>query len=357
MVVDDGSDDPDAVAEVCRRHRARLIRAGRQRRTGRGPQPGPGRGRHRPGGLRGQRLHGHRRLARRPGLAVRRPRRRRRGPPGPARPVRADRSGHRRSPGSADAALGPGHGSGRRARWARTGRSATSPPRRWWSGGRPWPTGFDPDLRVGEDVDLVWRLLDEGWRVRYEPSVDRLPPGADLVGRRCSPVGSATARRPVRWPAPPRSAGPGRAPSWPTAAAVAVWPAGAGPPLALVVGVGRRPGPAGPPPRHPAVARPPVERGGAGWTVVGLGQAATMLAGRRWWWPPSGAGRQRRWRPLLVLAPPAVEWWRRRPDLDPRPLVVGVRRRRRGLRGRGVGRDACGHGPFGPLVPALRHQG
>jgi mycofactocin system glycosyltransferase len=30
--------------------------------------------------------------------------------------------------------------------------------------------GFDPALRVGEDVDLVWRLVREGWAVRYEPS-------------------------------------------------------------------------------------------------------------------------------------------------------------------------------------------
>ena len=29
--------------------------------------------------------------------------------------------------------------------------------------------GFDPSLRVGEDVDLVWRLVDAGWRARYEP--------------------------------------------------------------------------------------------------------------------------------------------------------------------------------------------
>ena len=27
--------------------------------------------------------------------------------------------------------------------------------------------GFDPSLRIGEDVDLVWRLHDQGWLVRY----------------------------------------------------------------------------------------------------------------------------------------------------------------------------------------------
>lgn len=31
--------------------------------------------------------------------------------------------------------------------------------------------GFDTDLRFGEDVDLVWRLDEAGWRCRYDPSV------------------------------------------------------------------------------------------------------------------------------------------------------------------------------------------
>lgn len=31
--------------------------------------------------------------------------------------------------------------------------------------------GFDERMRVGEDVDLCWRLIRGGWRVRYEPSV------------------------------------------------------------------------------------------------------------------------------------------------------------------------------------------
>ena len=34
--------------------------------------------------------------------------------------------------------------------------------------GRP---PFDPALRYGEDVDLIWRLHEAGWRIRYEPSV------------------------------------------------------------------------------------------------------------------------------------------------------------------------------------------
>jgi mycofactocin glycosyltransferase len=32
--------------------------------------------------------------------------------------------------------------------------------------------GFDETMRAGEDVDLVWRLLAAGWRVRYEPAAE-----------------------------------------------------------------------------------------------------------------------------------------------------------------------------------------
>jgi mycofactocin system glycosyltransferase len=43
--------------------------------------------------------------------------------------------------------------------------------------------GFDEDLSLGEDVDLVWRLNDAGWQIRYDPRVsvahdDRVRPVA-----------------------------------------------------------------------------------------------------------------------------------------------------------------------------------
>jgi mycofactocin glycosyltransferase len=32
--------------------------------------------------------------------------------------------------------------------------------------------GFDERMRVGEDVDLCWRLVRDSWRIRYEPTVE-----------------------------------------------------------------------------------------------------------------------------------------------------------------------------------------
>ena len=32
--------------------------------------------------------------------------------------------------------------------------------------------GFDESLRIGEDVDLLWRLAGAGWRARYVPGVE-----------------------------------------------------------------------------------------------------------------------------------------------------------------------------------------
>ena len=46
------------------------------------------------------------------------------------------------------------------------------------------PVRFDETLRYGEDVDLIWRLLDQGHRVVYDPSVVVLHHETDVVRRR-----------------------------------------------------------------------------------------------------------------------------------------------------------------------------
>jgi mycofactocin system glycosyltransferase len=51
---------------------------------------------------------------------------------------------------------------------------------------------FDETLRYGEDVDLVWRLHDRGWQVRYDPRVEIAHVRQRAGGRR-----RAVARRPA----------------------------------------------------------------------------------------------------------------------------------------------------------------
>ncbi|WP_210492863.1 mycofactocin biosynthesis glycosyltransferase MftF [Patulibacter sp. SYSU D01012] len=65
--------------------------------------------------------------------------------------------------------------------------------------------GFDEALRYGEDVNLVWRLHDAGWALRYEPSVvvDHREPArwAAFLGRRFrygSSAGPLARRHPGR---------------------------------------------------------------------------------------------------------------------------------------------------------------
>ncbi len=317
VVVDDASDDRGRRGPGLPAAPGPTDPPGRQRRTGRGPQRGPRRGRHRAGGLRGQRLPGDRGMARAawsgcsttPPSAPSPPGS---GPTGPARTgVGPDL--HRYSPTARSALdMGPDAERGGTGQAVRYVPAAALVVRR-----SALASGFDPDLRVGEDVDLVWRLRDEGWRVRYEPSVTVFHREPTSWRQTCWPVVSATAPRPVRcpdatpvgWPRSSSVRGP-RSPSWP-------WLSGRR--RGAVVagdGVGRRPGPAGPPPRHPAAAHPPLERRGRGLDGGGDGPGRHH-AGRA----GPGGGRAPGGRPaaaaLLVLAPPVVEWWRRRPDLDP----------------------------------------
>lgn len=68
--------------------------------------------------------------------------------------------------------------------------------------------GFDEDMRVGEDVDLVWRLVKSGAIVRYDPTViashDTRSTLRALLGRKYvyGTGGAALAKRHGDWTAP-----------------------------------------------------------------------------------------------------------------------------------------------------------
>ena len=185
--------------------------------------------------------------------------------------------------------------------------------------------GFDPTMRVGEDVDLVWRLIDRGWRVRYEPRVTAHHEhgrslrqwlartayygtgGALLVARHGTKVAPAVL--------PPVSAAIGTA-----ILAQRRWSAPATAALsALMIGQLTRTLRRDP---HPVVRA--AELTALGYTAI-LGQAMSLLL--RHWWPATAlaATRSRRIRRatlLAAVADAAIDYARTRPDLDPVTFTV-----------------------------------
>lgn len=178
--------------------------------------------------------------------------------------------------------------------------------------------GFREDMEVGEDVDLVWRVLDAGWRVRYEPSTvvfhEARSALLPLLRRRLD-YGTSAAPLDRRHPGQvaPISLSPWTAALWAAlvvgkwrpASAIAVWT------LVRLHSTLRQ-----------EVARP--------WALAGrIAGAGHLLAARtigdavsRTWLPAVAiaAMRSSSARRVLVLAwvvGPALRWWERRPDLDP----------------------------------------
>lgn len=176
--------------------------------------------------------------------------------------------------------------------------------------------GFDPSLTAGEDVDLVWRLGDAGWRCRYAPEVEcGHEPRADLPafvaqrfrdGRSTAPLSVRHGARlaPIRMPV-------GEVAWW---IASAVWS-----PLALLAGLAttvvrlsRRLGERG-------VPRESIRLAAASQARTAR-HVARALA--RPWLPlllvaALASRRARRVLAAALLLPPLVDWWRAKPGLDP----------------------------------------
>lgn len=173
---------------------------------------------------------------------------------------------------------------------------------------------FDERLRYGEDVDLIWRLHDAGWTVRYDPRslVAHAEPAGWLrsLDRRRR-YGTAAAALSRRHPQRVAHLPAGRGPSACALALLAGRPRAAAALLALLAArIASRTGASPPllPLRTMAFA--------VAHAVVGIGRGATILAA------PAllGALRFRRLRGaalILLLAPATWEWARRRPTLDP----------------------------------------
>ena len=191
--------------------------------------------------------------------------------------------------------------------------------------------GFDPALRWGEDVDLIWRLHAAGWRIRYDPAArvsHHEPAGwAALLARRFR-YGTSAAPLALRHPGrvPPLVLHP-----WPAltvAGLLAGRPEVAG--LSFtgsVLAMRRTVRRAG----LPARGVVPAMFDGTRQTWLGIGRyacqfgapvlAAALVA-------PGGRSRARRWArraaaASLLLGPPLTAWSARRRSLDPVRYVLG----------------------------------
>ncbi|WOX14749.1 mycofactocin biosynthesis glycosyltransferase MftF [Streptomyces sp. N50] len=188
--------------------------------------------------------------------------------------------------------------------------------------------GFDERMRVGEDVDLCWRLLEQGRRVRYEPAAEaahehRARLGDWLLRKAVYGTGAQPlAERHPRFIAPAVFA------PWSAAFVTALlaqrrWSA----PVAgvVLVGVTVRIGRKLDGTRHPHRLAAHLTANGA---LAALAQTSALL--NRHWWPLTVVGcvasrRVRRAAAVAALADIALEYRRDRADLD--AVRYGVARR------------------------------
>ncbi|MEU6609676.1 mycofactocin biosynthesis glycosyltransferase MftF [Streptomyces shenzhenensis] len=215
--------------------------------------------------------------------------------------------------------------------------------------------GFDEGLRVGEDVDLCWRLIETGWRLRYEPQVEvahehRARLDDWFLRKLVYGTGAAPlARRHPQFVAPAILA------PWSTALVLAFlaqrrWSVPvAGTVFALTtVNIARKLDGT----RHPYRSALPLAANGA---LAALSQTSALLT--RHWWPLTALGctmsrRVRRAATVAALTDIALEYRRDKAPLD--PVRYGLARRLDDLAyGTGVWLSAIKGGSAKALLPRI----
>lgn len=222
-------------------------------------------------------------------------------------------------------------------------------------------SGFDEDLRLGEDVDLVWRLVDEGWLVRYEPTVTvRHEPRLDPRGwlRRNFQYGTSAAALDFRHPG---LLTPARLSVWNIALAALLLarrpsaPARAvGAAAVIAAAAARQARLLGRASVDPRVTAPVL-----GKSVVSDVLSVGHLLRREWWplgWLALVAAA--RWRTgraaaAAMLFPVFREWLTRRPDID-LPRYLGLRLAEDAAYGSGVIAGAVRQRQPNVVIPRVR---
>lgn len=218
---------------------------------------------------------------------------------------------------------------------------------------------FDERLRVGEDVDLVWRLVDSGALVRYEPAAvvtHEMRSGAVQWAGRIFAYGTSAAELDRRHPG---RLAPARLASWNLVAAGLLLS-----PRRVVGGVAAAATLAA---GATALARTLQDSSvdpRVAPTIVGKGLAADGAAVghllRREWWPlgwlalaASPRSRVARAAAAAMVVPVLGEWLSRRPELDlPRYLLLRIAED--AAYGSGVIASAVRSRRPGVLVPRIR---
>jgi mycofactocin system glycosyltransferase len=206
---------------------------------------------------------------------------------------------------------------------------------------------FDEGLRYGEDVDLVWRMSDAGWELRYDPSIEVTHAEPDTVGgrlRRRFHYGTSAAPLAARHP--DRLAHV-VLPPWPTAVVALLllrrpWLAlaAAGAATRRVDATVHRPATSA-----VLVARAVVSTG------TGLGRALALTGPVGWW-----AATRNRGAALLLVAPLLHEWRSRRPR-DSASSYVGSALLEEAAYGAGVVAGCARHRTLRPLLPRFTKTG
>jgi mycofactocin system glycosyltransferase len=215
---------------------------------------------------------------------------------------------------------------------------------------------FDADLRLGEDVDLVWRLADSGAHVRYEPSVTvvhELRGSWRVWALRRFQYGTSSATLEKRHSG---RLAPLRLSLW---NACALGLAAFGHPMAGIGVAGVASG---------LLARRLASED-ISWDVATRVVAAGVFADgvavghalRREYWPLGAAAllatpwsRGARLAAGVMLAPVLAEWLRERPDLDPL-RYTGIRLVSDAAYGSGVMAGCVQGRTIAPLRPRWRH--
>ncbi len=212
--------------------------------------------------------------------------------------------------------------------------------------------GFDEDMQVAEDVDLVWRLAAAGWRVRYDPAAQvahehPARTGAWLRRRAFYGTGAALLAQRHGSAVAPVVMSPWSAAAWglavlggkPGAVAAAGVLAGATAKLA------------------PRLGDPPPTGLAATLVVRGTWAAGRTLARSvtRHHWPLVvpllGSRRVRRLVAVAATADAAAAWWPHRHEVGPLRFAAG-RRLEDLAYGAGLWRGAVAARSVRPLLPA-----